>query len=541
MSPRDPELAILLKNEGNRLYNNKNYEAADVKYTKALELDDTNATFWANRAACRLNMRRFLDTISDGIKATELDSGYSKAYARIATAYDALGEPWNSTSHWKKALNSLRKEHLTSAEQNQRGEYEVALASAKRVLKAFEDSNNPESTTGPSHHGLVYSEEETKNLPWRLASEMLPQLTLERNQKSSAWLITSAYHEFNTGLDMLNSAFHSGHGNVVRVRLGVGSLLSDAVLKDPRCFHIDDPNFIKNYNNQVIAELESSGGRQFYAGPDVIMKEAPERLRRDGWSKLQSALNVTIRSWIMRGFIDGSLRDNHTIKMELLSSAVKVIKWGQKEWADVSVSDRGVMFQDSFLRGVQRLYFEAIIPPHDVEFRVSILKQMFEEADEVIKSVDSKPLPPYDGPEGPSWRMAFFDYPKADAYAAKGRYYSELGYVCCVAAEKSILYEKSGEMYVLAADCLPEDDEVHALYLTYAMTEGFITSQVQISTMLDVIERIKVVLPKVKKIWQNSTLAYQGLEKLCNRTIGQETDLRKLVAKGVTKNVPKMS
>ncbi|THU79473.1 hypothetical protein K435DRAFT_697686 [Dendrothele bispora CBS 962.96] len=545
MSPRDPELAALLKDEGNELFSNKKYGAAEVKYTKALELDDTNATIWANRAACRLSTKSFFFFLFFFVKATELDPGYSKAYARVASAHDALGEPWKSTGYWQKALDNLPKGSLTPAEQTQRGTYEAALASAERTLEAFENSKN--SGSGPSHKAMVYHQGETGGLPWHLAFDILPQLTLEGDQKSSvsclAWLITNAHLEFNTGLDMMSFAVRCG--GMMVVRMGTLEQLSNAVLKDSRCFCISNPNFIKNYNDQVITEAASSGAWKD-AGPDVIMKEAPERLRRDGWSKLRSALSVTIRSWIMRGFLDGGLRQNYTTKMEFLSNAVKLIKWGQKEWANVPTSNCGVIFRESFLRAVRRMYFEAMlgilsnIPRRDAEYRSSILKQMFEEAEEVIKSVDSEPLPPYDGPDGPSWRLAFFEYPKGDAYAAKGRYYAELGNVSCDAAEKSRLYEKSGEMYVLAADCLPEDEENHALYLGSAIS-NFIMSQVQIGTMLNIIERIKVAYPKAMKIWKNSTLARQGLGKICNHAMGHEKNLRKLLAKGVINNVPKKS
>lgn len=51
-------LAICVKNEGNNLYTAGNYSAAHAKYTQAIELDGSNAVFWANRGACLLAMER---------------------------------------------------------------------------------------------------------------------------------------------------------------------------------------------------------------------------------------------------------------------------------------------------------------------------------------------------------------------------------------------------------------------------------------------------------------------------------------------------
>lgn len=50
--------AVQFKDEGNKLYVARDYAAAYIKYSKAIELDGTVAMFWANRAACLLAMKR---------------------------------------------------------------------------------------------------------------------------------------------------------------------------------------------------------------------------------------------------------------------------------------------------------------------------------------------------------------------------------------------------------------------------------------------------------------------------------------------------
>lgn len=50
--------AVQFKDEGNKLYVARDYAAAYIKYSKAIELDGAVAMFWANRAACLLAMKR---------------------------------------------------------------------------------------------------------------------------------------------------------------------------------------------------------------------------------------------------------------------------------------------------------------------------------------------------------------------------------------------------------------------------------------------------------------------------------------------------
>lgn len=52
--------AAQLKEEGNKLYAQEDYEKAYAKYTEAITEDAANAVLYANRAACSLGMRRQL-------------------------------------------------------------------------------------------------------------------------------------------------------------------------------------------------------------------------------------------------------------------------------------------------------------------------------------------------------------------------------------------------------------------------------------------------------------------------------------------------
>ena len=53
----DQVRAAKLKDEGNSLFTNKHYSEAFSKYSEALDKGGPNPIIYANRAACRLNMK----------------------------------------------------------------------------------------------------------------------------------------------------------------------------------------------------------------------------------------------------------------------------------------------------------------------------------------------------------------------------------------------------------------------------------------------------------------------------------------------------
>jgi small glutamine-rich tetratricopeptide repeat-containing protein alpha len=74
--------AEILKGEANKKMAAKSYKEAIALYTKAIELH-ASAVFYANRSAAYSQNQQFIEASKDGQKAIDLDSGYSKGYARL--------------------------------------------------------------------------------------------------------------------------------------------------------------------------------------------------------------------------------------------------------------------------------------------------------------------------------------------------------------------------------------------------------------------------------------------------------------------------
>ncbi|KAJ3354112.1 Serine/threonine-protein phosphatase 5 [Allomyces javanicus] len=78
--------AEALKNEANKLFAEKHYEAAIKQYTEAIEADPTVPAFYTNRALAYIRTESFGLALSDADKAIELNPSFAKAYYRRATA-----------------------------------------------------------------------------------------------------------------------------------------------------------------------------------------------------------------------------------------------------------------------------------------------------------------------------------------------------------------------------------------------------------------------------------------------------------------------
>jgi small glutamine-rich tetratricopeptide repeat-containing protein alpha len=71
------------KQAGNAQMSSKNYEEAIDSYSKAIELDSTNAVYYSNRAAAYSSKNDHLSAIADAAKAIEVDPSFTKAYHRL--------------------------------------------------------------------------------------------------------------------------------------------------------------------------------------------------------------------------------------------------------------------------------------------------------------------------------------------------------------------------------------------------------------------------------------------------------------------------
>ncbi|KQK03219.1 serine/threonine-protein phosphatase 5 [Brachypodium distachyon] len=80
---------------------NKFSQAVDL-YDQAIDLNSSNAVYWANRAFAHTKLEEYGSAVQDATKAIEIDPRYSKGYYRRGAAYLAMGK-------FKEALKDFQQ------------------------------------------------------------------------------------------------------------------------------------------------------------------------------------------------------------------------------------------------------------------------------------------------------------------------------------------------------------------------------------------------------------------------------------------------
>jgi len=159
------------KKKGNQLFQEEDIDGSLDAFTNAINLESDNAVYFANRAAAYTFKGEFTLAITDANKAIELNSGYAKAWLRLAMAQFRIGlyekamesfkrttERANSNSDTDKSLRDECLEHIKLCEKNIQDQKELEEAGRPNT-EAKEDIQIVE------YEGRPVEEEESKPKP----------------------------------------------------------------------------------------------------------------------------------------------------------------------------------------------------------------------------------------------------------------------------------------------------------------------------------------------------------------------------------------
>ncbi|KJA28580.1 hypothetical protein HYPSUDRAFT_62222 [Hypholoma sublateritium FD-334 SS-4] len=396
--------AEFLKSQGNELYQKGQYQAAQRKFTDAIKEDPTNAIYYANRAASCLALKEYLDAAADAIKATKLDPNYSKAWSRLASATYGLGSWAESIHAWEMALECLplQKQSLET-EEKLRNQFTDGLKKSQTAMIT------PQKISG------IYVKQGQK-MPWEKAAALIQEFA-DARKISSGFVILQAYGEFKEGVEVMKQITkHCVNG--MTTWLGKPDALvniTNGIMRDPRSFHIDCPDWILKFNEQVIFEAQFFKA-WVHGGSKTIKEEAFKLLKQSGWDAVKPALSTTVRAWLMCGLM-ATLRGQYQTSMEYYSRVVDVLDWGSHIWQNVPTRNRGVIFERTFIRGAKRLQLSAMHTcitkkVNNLNFTINDMVVL---CHKIITETDANPPSAADGELDVGFMASFWMYPKGEA------------------------------------------------------------------------------------------------------------------------------
>ncbi|KAF9490736.1 TPR-like protein [Pleurotus eryngii] len=282
----NPAGAEKLKAQGNALFAQRKWAGAHAKCSEATEQDDTNPVYWADRAACNLETKDYLEACTDAGTAIDLDPTYAKAWGRLGAAQRAVANYEGSISAYKKALEALPSgDNMTPADKKLEEQFTNAL---ELVLE--EQKNSPRK----SNAVMIGAEKATDlddALPWNRAENTAEELHEAENRDSmvDSWCI----RELKEGVAIMNLLTSATTDNQRATTGGKNALahIVGGLIRDQR-------TFFERFPLQVRLELNAK--KAWDCSTAVVKKERKERLETQSWNVVCESLYTTIWVWILR-------------------------------------------------------------------------------------------------------------------------------------------------------------------------------------------------------------------------------------------------
>ncbi|KAJ7508704.1 TPR-like protein [Mycena galericulata] len=494
--------AQTLKLQGNAFHEKGEYQAAYDKYTEAIKEDPDNAVLYANRSASSLSMKEYLDAASDAEAATKRDPTYAKAWARMANAAQGLGAWDKCFGAWESALACIPSQDLTTGQKKLQAQFREGLKASK-TAKA---NPPPPSRIVALPVGRKGKASSMDRMPWARAAALEKKI-IATQEDSSAIIILYASRTYEHGLKSMKGTvkrYIKGELVIDGVPNAIQGM-TNGILIDRRCFYMER-NWLEEYLEQVKFEGEyyQAWGSQ---SAKVVCEQAPGRLQKEGWSSVGPALCMTIRLWIMQGFLGGS-NGNQCLAAQLFGNALEVIDWGRETWKDVPRADRGDIFDITFRRSVNRLFIAAVMDWLEMDdpeckytlqdlakFARNMIEELEENTEDKIKEAQYHPK------HSGSWT-----YPHADTLGALGWFHMRLAKKAQTKEDKKIHLAAAARYYMKSAETYPPDDEFAPFFMSIAL-DAFREHGTPLRHTLPICKRIRKAIPSMLKIWESSAMS----------------------------------
>ncbi|XP_023949750.1 stress-induced-phosphoprotein 1 [Bicyclus anynana] len=138
--PENRRQALQEKDLGNDCYKKKDFDNALKHYSKAIEFDSTDITFYTNMAAVYFEQKEYEKCIKECEKAIEIGRENRADFKLIAKAFTRIGNAYKKMEQWKLAKTYFEKsmsEHRTPEIKTLLSEVEKKIVEEER--KAYVD------------------------------------------------------------------------------------------------------------------------------------------------------------------------------------------------------------------------------------------------------------------------------------------------------------------------------------------------------------------------------------------------------------------
>jgi len=145
------ETAVELKNKGNDAFKGKDWPTAIDFYTRAIEQNDKEPSFFTNRAQAHIKLEAFGYAIADATTALDLNPDFVKAYYRRAVANTAILRHSDAIHDWKIVVKKSPSDKLAKAQ------FDACQKLVKRdaFLKAIEVADAPSAAEGLDVESMI--------------------------------------------------------------------------------------------------------------------------------------------------------------------------------------------------------------------------------------------------------------------------------------------------------------------------------------------------------------------------------------------------
>ncbi|PBP15912.1 serine/threonine-protein phosphatase 5 [Diplocarpon rosae] len=164
--------AVAFKNDGNKAFAAHDWPTAIDLYTKAIELDGNQPTYYSNRAQANIKSEAYGYAIADATKAIELDPNLVKAYYRRAVAYTAILKSQDALRDFKTVVRKAPNDK----------DAKLKLAECEKIVKrvaflaAIDPGDEPSAAEGLDLDSMVVDADYDGA---RLESEMTTEFIID--------------------------------------------------------------------------------------------------------------------------------------------------------------------------------------------------------------------------------------------------------------------------------------------------------------------------------------------------------------------------